>query len=185
MKHACLFHGTGGSPDHFWQPYVKNELEKLGYSIWSPQLPETNNPQLDKWLPFVLKNGIYNNSSVLVGHSSGCPLILSLLEKIERKIKMVILVSRFIEDDSGVGMNPILQANYDWEKIKGSCEKFVIINSDNDPWGCNDHAGRKIFEKVGGEFIIRHGEGHMGSERFNQPYKEFPLIVKLIEAFDN
>ncbi|MEK7577324.1 MAG: hypothetical protein AAB492_01730 [Patescibacteria group bacterium] len=29
--------------------------------------------------------------------------------------------------------------------------------------------------------IIRHGEGHMGSDSFKQPYKEFPFLVKLIE----
>ena len=34
---------------------------------------------------------------------------------------------------------------------------------------------------LGGTLIIRHGEGHMGSSKFNQPYKEFPLLTKLID----
>jgi hypothetical protein len=38
----------------------------------------------------------------------------------------------------------------------------------------------KVFEKLGGTLIIRHGEGHMGSTLFNQPYRKFPLLEKLL-----
>jgi len=34
--------------------------------------------------------------------------------------------------------------------------------------------------KVGGKLIVMH-DGHMGSSYFNQPYKEFPLIMRLIK----
>lgn len=44
--------------------------------------------------------------------------------------------------------------------------------------------GLKIFKQTGGDLIIRHGEGHMGSEKFNQPYKEFPLLVNLVRSFE-
>jgi hypothetical protein len=37
-----------------------------------------------------------------------------------------------------------------------------------------------MFDHLGGTLIVRHGEGHMGSDSFNQPYKEFPLLEKLI-----
>jgi len=182
MKNACIFHGSGSSPEHFWFPYVKKELEKIGYSVWVPQLPDANNPNLETQLPFVL-NWEYDNDTVLIGHSAGCPLILSLLENINTKIKMIILVGGFIDCDINVP-KPILQDKYDWEKIKNNCEKFIFINSDNDPWGCDDKQGRKMFDNLGGELIIRHGEGHMGSESFNQPYKEFPLIVNLVKSFE-
>ncbi|AAO90745.1 hypothetical protein [Coxiella burnetii] len=29
--------------------------------------------------------------------------------------------------------------------------------------------------------IIRHGEGHMGSNVYKQPYEEFPFLLKIIE----
>jgi hypothetical protein len=32
-----------------------------------------------------------------------------------------------------------------------------------------------MFDHLGGTQIIKHGEGHMGSDTFKQPYKEFPL----------
>ena len=59
---------------------------------------------------------------------------------------------------------------------------MILINSDNDPWGCDDKAGKFIFDNLGGTLIIRHGEGHMGSNTFNQPYREFPLLLELIES---
>ncbi len=33
MKNACIFHGSSSSPKHFWFPYVKTELEEIGYSV--------------------------------------------------------------------------------------------------------------------------------------------------------
>jgi len=181
MKNVAIFHGTGGTPEHFWFPYLKTELEKQEYEVWVPQLPDTDKPDIEKWLPFVLEKGDFNKKSILVGHSAGCPLILSLLEKFDEPIHQVILVSGFTEplDENP---EPILQEKYDWGKIKSNANSFYFINSDNDPWGCDDTAGRKLFDKLGGNLIIRHGEGHMGSSSFNQPYTKFPLILKLIEA---
>ncbi len=182
MKNACIFHGTSGSPDHFWHPYVKRELEEIGYGVWVPQLPDTDNPNLEKQLPFVLENHNYNECTVLIGHSAGCPLILSLLQNINTEIKLAILVAGFCEQLSD-DPDYILQKEYDWNRISSNCKNFVFINSVNDPWGCNDKQGRKMFDQLGGELIIRN-EGHMGSESFNQPYKEFPLLVNLVKSFE-
>lgn len=184
MKNASIFHGTSGSPNHFWHPYVKNQLEKLGYEVWVPQLPDPDNPNINNWLPFVLNNKQFDEQSVLIGHSAGCPLVLSILEKIEVKIKLAIMVAAFYKPLDKLNKELILQSEYDWKKIKAHCSHSVIINSDNDPWGCDDKMGRDLFEKMGEDLIIRHSEGHMGSEKFNQPYREFPLLVNLVRTFE-
>lgn len=75
----------------------------------------------------------------------------------------------------------ILQPSYNWKKIQSHVKDIIFINSDNDPWGCNDVEGMYMFDHLGGTLIIKHGEGHMGSDVFKQPYKEFPLLVKLID----
>ena len=56
MKNAITFHGTGCDPKMFWIPYVKSELEKLGYKVFAPLLPDAEEPLLSKWLPFSLNN---------------------------------------------------------------------------------------------------------------------------------
>jgi len=144
-------------------------------------LPDADIPDIKKWLPTAL-TGTYNSETVIVGHSAGGPLALSILEHLKNSIRMAILVAGFgkqLEKDKKP--QAILQASYDWEKIKRNVKKIIFINSDNDPWGCNDKEGRYMFDHLGGTQIILHGEGHMGSDTFKQPYKEFPLLVKLIE----
>ena len=94
---------------------------------------------------------------------------------------MAILVAGYARQKEEF-KNPekILQNTYDWVKIKKNVNEIILINSDNDPWGCDDIEGRYMFDHLGGTLIIKH-EGHMGSDTFKQPYKEFPLLVKLIE----
>jgi len=180
MKNAIILQGAGETQKSFWLPYVKKELEKRGYEVWLPQLPGINNPQLEEVLPFVLKGGKFTDETVIIAHSAGCPLALSVLESINVKIKQAILVAGY-SSPLPEGANGILQEKYDWEKIRNHIEDIVFIHSDNDPWGCNDKQGKRMFDKLGGTLIIKHGEGHMGSDSFNQPYQKFPLIITLVE----
>ncbi len=181
MKNAIILHGTGCNPDSFWQPSIKKFLEKLGYDVWVPALPDSDTPDLKKWLPVVMKDGKFTEETVLIGHSAGTPFILSILENIDVTIHKAILVasySRMKGDDD----NPlILQDSYNWEKIKKNVKDIIFINSSDDPWGCNDKEGLNLFQHLGGTLIIREGEGHMGSDSFNQPYTSFPLLEKLLE----
>lgn len=182
MKNVVILHGSGETPESFWLPYAKRELEARGYSVSIPQLPDTEWPVLEKWLPTALKE-TYTENTIIIGHSAGCPLTLSILENLKVRVKQAILVAGFstpLPEDNGT--NPILQQGYNWEEIRQHVEDLVLINSDNDPWGCDDKQGREILDRLGkGTLIIRKGEGHMGSDKFNQPYREFPFLMKLIE----
>lgn len=181
MKNAIILHGAGETPESFWIPYVRQKLteRERESTVWVPQLPDTDNPDLTKWLPPVLKDGIFTNETILLGHSSGCPLILSVLERINVSIRQALLVSGFSTPLPN-GPKTILQDKYDWQKIKEYCQDFVFINSVNDPWGCNDKQGKIMFDNLGGTLVINQ-EGHMGSDTFHQPYKEFPLLIKLLK----
>ncbi len=165
----------------FWYPWLKDQLEQRGYKVWAPLLPNSSSPHIEEWLGVALENGEYNEETVLVGHSAGCPLILSVLENIDVKVKQAVMVAAFFEQLGPDEKEPILQESYDWEKIATHVAAPFVINSDNDPWGCDVAAGLKLIDKIGGTLIVPHGEGHMGSTSFNQPYKEFPLLTRLID----
>ena len=100
-------------------------------------------------------------------------------ENIDVKIKKAILIS---------GYAKLLRENADgennkepkWDLIKRHAKEFIFINSDNDPWGCDDTQGKIMTDNLGGKLIVRH-DGHMGSTTYNQPYTEFPLLVELIK----
>ena len=183
MKTAVLLHGTGGSDqDYFWFADTKQALEANGYTVWWPLLPNTSKPTLKESLLFLAKNiPDLDEESVIIGHSSACPLILSLLEQAYTQVSKAILVSGFYQDiDNGGQSNLMLQDTYDWQKIRSNAKEIYLLNSDNDPWGCNDQQARKAAESLCAPLIVMFGQGHMGSGAFNQPYKQFPLIKKLL-----
>lgn len=182
MKQAILLHGTGGSAtDYFWFTDTKKHLESSGYKVWWPQLPNTHKPELQEILSFVLDNMPHlDQESVIIGHSSAYPLTLSLLERIDTKVDKVILVSGFYESLGEDMLKLMLQDNYDWQKIKTNAKEIYLLNSDNDPWGCADQQARLVAEKLSAPLTVMFGQGHMGSGKFNQPYREFPLVKKLL-----
>ena len=182
MKNAIILHGIGSTPNDFWFPYVKCELEKKGYEVWVPQLPQPDDPDIDVYVPYILKQGVFTEETVIIGHSSGASTILAVLEKLEVRINQTILIAAFLTRGGKRPAKAVKpqEDDYDWKKIQANVEQFVIINSTNDPWGCDDTQGRKIFNRVGGSLIVNN-DGHMGSTYFKQSYMKFPLILKLIE----
>lgn len=180
MKNAIILHGTGTKKDEFWFPYLKNELKKLGYDVWLPQLPNDEHPNLNEWLPFILSNGTFNEETVLIGHSAGSQVILSVLEHMDVTIRRAILVAGYAKllRQDATGEN---SEEPHWTAIKSHAKEFIFINSDNDPWSCDDTQGKIMVDNLGGRLIVRH-DGHMGSTTYNQPYTEFPLLVELINS---
>lgn len=180
MKNVIIFHWTWSSPQDFWFPYIKENLEKKWYIVNVPQLPGTDDPDIRTTLPFVLESCKFDEETILIWHSSGCALILSILEKINIKIQQAILVGWYasqLKDYPSL----MIQDSYDWSKIKNNVNNIIFVNSDNDPWGCDDKKWREMFDNLWGTQIILHWQGHMWSTSFNQPYKEFPFLLKIID----
>jgi predicted alpha/beta hydrolase family esterase len=175
---VIIFHGTDEKPENYWYSWLKKELITRGLSVEVPYYPELNKSSLSDFLPKVLNSHKFNNQTILIGHSAGAPLILSILQNVDTEINKAILVAGFSEPYSEL-KDPILQDKYEWDKIKGHAKEFIFINSDDDPWGCDDKQGRKMFNKLGGTQIIRH-DGHFGSGVNNQEYAKFPLLKNLV-----
>jgi len=185
MKSAILLHGTAGSDTkYFWFGDIKNFLESHGYDVWWPQLPHTEKPELQETLNFVQKNmPPIDEQTIFIGHSSACPLILSLLEHISSPIKQVVLVAGFYQPLNDDGYSDLmLPKSFNWDKIKIKAKEFILINSDNDPWGCDDKQARPVAERIAAKFVLAKGQGHMGSTSFNQAYNEFPLLKGLLRV---
>jgi uncharacterized protein len=180
MKNAVILHAMGNFPNDHWYPWLKRELEQKGYEVWVPQLPDTNTPSIKVWVPYIVNNGKFTENTVIIGHSAGAAVILSLLEELKIKIAQAILVAGFPFYPGG---DPIVKFSYDWEKIRNNVGEMIFINSDNDPYGHDDEDGRimlDLLDKEKSAQIIMKGQGHMGSNEFNQPYPKFPLLLRLI-----
>lgn len=184
MKTAILLHGTGGNAtDYFWFADTRKQLEASGHTVWWPQLPNAAKPNLQDALEFLSKNmPALDSQSVIIGHSSACPLILSLLERLDTPIAKAILVGGFYQDIGDNGYSPLmLQQSYDWQRIKSSTKEIYLLNSDNDPWGCDDKQARRVARQLEVPLRVMFGQGHMGSNKFRQPYREFPLVKQLLK----
>src|SRR3989344_819661 len=178
MKTAFLLHGTGGSSkDYFWFADTKKFLQKLGYEVWWPQLPHTDSPNFQETLEFVEDNMPASDAqTIVIAHSSACPLILSWLQYVKMSIKQAILVAGYYEPMPDGASSLLQKEEFDWTAIKLACKEIIMINSDNDPWGCDDKQARPTAKKLYAQFILASGQGHMGSGAFKQPYRKFTLL---------
>lgn len=183
-RNAVMLHGSHAGSNSYWFPYVREKLEGRGYSVSVPQLPDPESPSLDLWLPIALRED-YLSETILVAHSVGSALALSVLENIKNRIRLAVLVAGYSTPLPGLEAEtrPTVQTSYNWARISQNVGDLFLIHSDNDPWGCDDQQGRAILDNIGkGSLIIRKGEGHMGSDLFNQPYPCFPLLLGLVDS---
>lgn len=186
MKQALLLHGTGGNDrGYFWFQDTKEYLENQGYQVLWPQLPNPDRPNLRDSLLFLEEHNnqfSFDKDNIVIGHSSACPLILTWLQYFKTQIRQVILVSGFYQsiDDEGFSELMLQGEEYDWTAIKAAAKEIILINSDNDPWKCDDKQARPVAEKLDAKFILAKGQGHMGSDSFDQPYRDFSLLKNLI-----
>ena len=177
LKTAAIFHGSGGSADSFWIPWLKQQLEATGICVWAPSLPDKNgSADLDHWAKEVLRQSPHKNYDIVVGHSSGVPLILKLLSQ-EFSANHAVMVAGFMKPLPNTDeTHPSYPKGFDIPRIRDNCKAFTFIHSDNDPWGCDVAQGEFMRQNFGGTLITCTDQGHFGSDSFDQPYKEFPML---------
>lgn len=167
MKYVLL-HGSGGGPD-MWLPWLEKELKSQGHEVWMPTIPNSDPPDTEKQLKYVQESGEITPGCIMVAHSSGCRLVLRILEESNTHINQAILVA-----------GSYRQMEFNYEKIKQNCDNFVLFASDDDPWGCDDRVTRPYFEQLGGTMVVVKGGGHFGSNTYQKPLYEFPLLLKFL-----
>ena len=188
MKNALILHGAGNNSQGNWFPWLKHELEKIGFEVWAPDLPNADEPNQADWLETIFSNTNYefNDESILIGHSAGSTLILRILERLPKEtvVQSALLVAGTVE----LGTKPeyfqykksLVEDPFDWEKIKAQCQNFTFIHSDNDPYECGSNQGEIMHKHLGGNLIVKPGEGHFNLEMGEQ-YRQFPLVMEIVE----
>ncbi len=186
MKNALILHGTGSSSQGNWFPWLKTELKKKGWRVWSPDLPGADAPNIKKYNEFIFKNKEwkFNSDSFIIGHSSGAVAILGLLQHLPKDIVVntCILVGSFKDNLGEKSLDGLFEEKFDFEKIKKHAKKFIFIHSDNDPYCPLEHA-QYLSKQLGGELIVKKGQGHFNLEKGSE-YKEFPLLLEIIARND-
>lgn len=63
-----------------------------------------------------------------------------------------------------------------WEKIKKHCQKFVVVQSDNDPYVSFVH-GEALRDKLGAEYIVAPNMRHFSGD---DGITEVPVILEAL-----
>ena len=187
MKKAVLLHGTDGSPNDHWFPWLKKELEKNGYDVFAPTLPENHTPNRDVYEEFLRKSGWDFSDNLLIGHSSGTTTILNLLMSYWfPKVKASVLVGTFLNEDllneqewyTPGQFDGLFVQEFDIEKLKSKCPEFIFVHGDNDH-ACDYDDAREFCQKLDGDFITIKNGAHLSGR---SGITEIPeLIEKLRE----
>lgn len=164
MKRAVIVHCWGGKPNYAWYPWAKAELEKAGYQVAIPDMPNTDTPQFAEWLPYLTETiGEPDDELVLIGHSLGSPTILHYLQglKEDQQVGKVIMVAGFTDSLETSELASFFAEPFNFDKIKTKSKNgFVVIQSDDDPYIAAKY-GTQLQNELGARLVIKHGAKHM------------------------
>lgn len=175
MTKIIIIHGWGADSTSNWFPWLADELKAKGFDVAVPDFPNSQTPQLSEWIDTL--QSILNpkgskttrlENVILVGHSLGAPFILRFLEQLNQPqkgspfvaVKAAILVSGFERSLGFSETDNFVVKPFNWEKIKTSCDKFIVINSDDDPY-IPLSIGYALAKSLGVVLTIEHNAGHI------------------------
>ncbi|HAX90879.1 MAG TPA: hypothetical protein DCY07_01535 [Rhodospirillaceae bacterium] len=177
-----IVHGTGGSPEGNWFPWMKVELEALGGHVLVPRFPTPEGQSFEAWREVFLRvaNGLRKENTILIGHSIGAPFVMRMAEESEGPYKAIFPICPFTKtlgccfDE----LNATFVDNvYDWDRVKAGAKHRLCFAGDDDPYvplSFSQEAATKMEVELR---IIPKG-GHLNAE-FG--YLSFPQLLVEVE----
>ena len=184
-KRVFIIHGWEGYPEENWFPWLKKELKVEGFEVFVPQMPDADNPRIEKWIPKITEIvGTADRDTYFVGHSMGCQAIARYLETLSEDVKVggVVFVAVFFKRLTGLGEEPNFEeVEKEWlgtplnlEKIKNHLNESVAIFSDDDPYVPLDNID-DFRDKLKSKIIIQHKMNHFSG---NWAITELPIVLE-------
>ena len=184
MKRAIIVHQWMAGADGDWRPWLKGELEKLGYEVLVPEMPDIDTPVIEKWVGKLAEVvSIPDSNTYFVGHSIGCQTIIRYLETINTPIGGAVFVAGWfnlknLEDKETEEIaKPWIKTPIDLEKVKSVLPKATLIISENDPFDCLEENKAK-FELITTKEIVIPNAGHFEAK---DGFDKLPEIVSELQ----
>ena len=179
MEKYLIMHGSFGSKDGNWFPWLKERLEKENKNVIVPQMPVgVGNQNFENWSE-VLDQLEIDNDTTIIAHSIAPIFICKYLITNKIKVKKLIFVCGFnnylgIDSDFDAVNAPMFIDNF--YDIKNYCEDIICFYSDNDPY-VKYEVEKDFADKITtNQQIIKNG-GHINAE---SGYTKFEEILKFI-----
>ncbi len=167
-----IVHALGNNSTEYWYPFLKFEIEKMGSKCFTPNMPVLEQSSYETWeKEFDKLRAFINETSVVVGHSTGSIFLVHYL------LKHNIKVSKFI------GVVSFNRPNHngqheDWDKInqsffvenlskfKSIAKERICFYSPTDIYNFNyldefatEIDAQKVIIESGGHFTAASGYG--------------------------
>jgi predicted alpha/beta hydrolase family esterase len=181
-----IFHGSFGSKDGNWFPWLKTELEKLGSEVLLDQYPvddfdditkkgsenKKTTQSLESWMEFFEKNTLpklkLDVPPIFVGHSMAPAFILHAVNKHSIRLDSAIYVSPFLEGlkNSDAWQFEVVnqsfhKTDFDWAHLKELIPQSYVLYGENDPY-----VPQRLFldfgKKTSSSMIPVKNGGHLG-----------------------
>ncbi|MEK6823831.1 MAG: alpha/beta fold hydrolase [Nanoarchaeota archaeon] len=179
-----LIHRWGGDSESDWYGWVKKELEKKGIPVGVFDMPNSENPKIEKWVKYLEENiKSVDEQTYFIGHSIGCQTIMRFLEKLHKHKKIagcVFIAPWFnlinLEAEEIKIAHPWINSKIDFGRVLDHCNNFLAIFSKNDPYVHLDEI-EKFKKNLGAKIIIKEKQGHFTEE---DGIKKIPEILEFI-----
>lgn len=187
MKKVYIVHGWGRNPHEKPLLWLKAELEKAGFDVFNPVMPDPEYPKINDWIRKLNETVTTDGELFFVGHSIGCQTILRYLEQADIKVNRAVLVAPWFDlkinsyesDEDREIAKPWIETPIDFQKVKNACKEFVAIFSDNDYFVDEVVNGRILKDKLGAETILEHNKKHFSEgDGINELQTAFAAILK-------
>ncbi len=187
MKRVFIVHRWEGKQNSDWYFWLKNKLEKNGFKVEIPVMPNTSEPKIDDWVLHLKKIvSKLDNETYFIAHSIGCQTVMRFLEKenYNGKIGKVIFVAGWfkldnLEDDSVKAVaSPWINTPIDFDKVKQKISDLTVFLSDNEPYGFVEYNKKMFKEKLNAKVILEENKGHFTEE---DEIFEVPEVLKEIK----
>ena len=199
-----IFHGSYGSSQGDWFPYLKNQLELINQVVIAPQMPVENlseitklgekiakakNQNLNNWLEYFKKNSyklIKNKKDIVfIGHSLGSIFILHAVEKLNIQLDSAIFVSPFLEVPTNkdnwqydLVNESFYKTDFDFAKLKKLIPVSYVVYGNDDPYIKKEYVV-EFGNKMNSSFIEIKGGKHFNTEN---KFYSFPLVFELCKT---
>ena len=179
MNNYIILHGSFGSKDGNWFPWLKEQLEVQNKEVIVPQMPVgVGNQNFENWSNELDKLDI-NENTIIIAHSIAPVFVCKYLINKQKRVKKLIFVCGFnnylgINSDFDAVNEPMFLDNL--EDIKKYCNDIVCFYSDNDPY-VKFEVEKDFADTISNEqYVIKNG-GHINSE---SGYVKFEEILKCL-----
>ena len=174
-----ILHGSFGSKDGNWFPWLKEQLENNNKEVEVPQMPiGVGNQNYENWSNVFNKMNI-NENTTIIAHSIAPIFVCKYLIKNKIKVKKLIFVCGFnnylgIDPDFDTVNESMFIDNY--FDIKNYCNDIICFYSNNDPY-VKFEIEKEFADTISSkQYIVQNG-GHINEE---SGYTSFPEILDVI-----